>query len=67
MNRYEHIVATQNRVEQTVPIQVIAPATTSQAQMLERRTCRANVSYADEHTVETTITNTWTAGTRRRK
>jgi prepilin-type N-terminal cleavage/methylation domain-containing protein/prepilin-type processing-associated H-X9-DG protein len=44
------------------PIQVIAPGTTSQAQMLERHNNRANVAYADGHTAETTFTNSWTAG-----
>jgi prepilin-type N-terminal cleavage/methylation domain-containing protein/prepilin-type processing-associated H-X9-DG protein len=44
------------------PVQVIAPGTTSQAQLLERHNHRANVSYADGHTAETTFTNSWTAG-----
>ena len=44
------------------PIQVIAPGTTSQAQMLERHNRRANAGYADGHTEETTFTNSWTAG-----
>jgi prepilin-type N-terminal cleavage/methylation domain-containing protein/prepilin-type processing-associated H-X9-DG protein len=44
------------------PIQVIAPGVTSQAQLLERHNHRANVSYADGHTAETTFTNSWTAG-----
>jgi len=44
------------------PIQVIAPGTTSQAQMLERHNRRANVSYADGHTAATTFTNSWNAG-----
>jgi prepilin-type N-terminal cleavage/methylation domain-containing protein/prepilin-type processing-associated H-X9-DG protein len=44
------------------PIQVIAPGTTSQAQLLERHNRRANVNYADGHTAESTFTNTWTAG-----
>jgi len=44
------------------PIQVIAPGTTTQAQLLERHNRRANVSYADGHTAETTFTNSWTAG-----
>jgi prepilin-type N-terminal cleavage/methylation domain-containing protein/prepilin-type processing-associated H-X9-DG protein len=44
------------------PIQVIAPGTTSQAQMLQRHNNRANVGYADGHTEETTFTNSWTAG-----
>ena len=44
------------------PIQVIAPGTTSQAQLLERHNRHANVNYADGHTAQTTFTNTWTAG-----
>jgi prepilin-type N-terminal cleavage/methylation domain-containing protein/prepilin-type processing-associated H-X9-DG protein len=44
------------------PIQVIAPGTTSQAQLLERHNRRANAGYADGHTEETTFTNSWTAG-----
>jgi prepilin-type N-terminal cleavage/methylation domain-containing protein/prepilin-type processing-associated H-X9-DG protein len=44
------------------PIQVIAPGTTSQAQLLERHNRRANVGYADGHTAATTFTNSWTAG-----
>ena len=44
------------------PIQAIAPGTTSQAQLLERHNRRANVSYSDGHTAETTFTNSWTAG-----
>jgi prepilin-type N-terminal cleavage/methylation domain-containing protein/prepilin-type processing-associated H-X9-DG protein len=44
------------------PIQVIAPGTTTQAQMLERHNRRANVGYADGHSAETTFTNSWTAG-----
>jgi len=44
------------------PIQIIAPGTTSQAQMLERHKFRANVGYADGHTEETTFTNSWNAG-----
>jgi prepilin-type N-terminal cleavage/methylation domain-containing protein/prepilin-type processing-associated H-X9-DG protein len=44
------------------PMQVIAPGTTTQAQMLERHHGRANVSYADGHTENTTFTNTWTLG-----
>jgi len=44
------------------PIQVIAPGTITQAQMLERHDGRANVSYADGHSAETTFTNSWTAG-----
>ena len=42
------------------PIQVIAPGTTTQAQMLERHNGRANVGYADGHSAETTFTNSWT-------
>jgi prepilin-type N-terminal cleavage/methylation domain-containing protein/prepilin-type processing-associated H-X9-DG protein len=41
------------------PIQVIAPGTTTQAQMLERHNNRANVGYADGHSAESTFTNTW--------
>ncbi len=48
------------------PIQVIAPGTTSQAQMLERHNRRANAGYADGHTAETTFTNSWTDGQWRR-
>ena len=44
------------------PMQVIAPGTTTQAQMLERHNNRANVGYADGHSAETTFTNSWTAG-----
>jgi prepilin-type N-terminal cleavage/methylation domain-containing protein/prepilin-type processing-associated H-X9-DG protein len=44
------------------PIQVIAPGTTTQAQMLERHNNRANVGYEDGHSAETTFTNSWTAG-----
>jgi prepilin-type N-terminal cleavage/methylation domain-containing protein/prepilin-type processing-associated H-X9-DG protein len=44
------------------PIQAIAPGTTTQAEMLERHNGRANVSYADGHTAETTFTNSWTTG-----
>jgi prepilin-type N-terminal cleavage/methylation domain-containing protein/prepilin-type processing-associated H-X9-DG protein len=44
------------------PIQVIAPGTTTQSQMLERHNKRANVGYADGHTEETTFTNSWVAG-----
>jgi prepilin-type N-terminal cleavage/methylation domain-containing protein/prepilin-type processing-associated H-X9-DG protein len=44
------------------PIQAISPGTTSQAQLLERHNRRANVSYADGHTAQTTFTNSWTAG-----
>ena len=44
------------------PIQVIAPGTTSQAQMLERHKNRANVAYADGHSEETTFTNSWVNG-----
>jgi prepilin-type N-terminal cleavage/methylation domain-containing protein/prepilin-type processing-associated H-X9-DG protein len=44
------------------PIQVIAPGTTSQAQMLERHKSRANVAYADGHSEETTFTNSWVSG-----
>jgi prepilin-type N-terminal cleavage/methylation domain-containing protein/prepilin-type processing-associated H-X9-DG protein len=44
------------------PIQVIAPGTTSQAQLLERHDHRANTGYADGHTEEITFTNSWTAG-----
>jgi len=44
------------------PIQVIAPGTTTQAQMLERHNRRANVGYTDGHTAETTFTNSWIAG-----
>jgi prepilin-type N-terminal cleavage/methylation domain-containing protein/prepilin-type processing-associated H-X9-DG protein len=48
------------------PIQVIAPGTTSQAQLLERHNRRANVGYADGHTEQTTFTNSWNAGQWRR-
>jgi prepilin-type processing-associated H-X9-DG protein len=49
------------------PIQVIAPGTTSQAQMLERHNrSGANVSYADGHTEGTTFTDSWNAGQWRR-
>jgi prepilin-type N-terminal cleavage/methylation domain-containing protein/prepilin-type processing-associated H-X9-DG protein len=41
------------------PIQVISPGTTSQAQLLERHNKRANISYADGHTEQTTFTNSW--------
>lgn len=44
------------------PIQVIAPGTTTQAQMLERHKNRANVAYADGHSEETTFTNSWVNG-----
>jgi prepilin-type N-terminal cleavage/methylation domain-containing protein/prepilin-type processing-associated H-X9-DG protein len=44
------------------PMQVIAPGTTTQSQMLERHKNRANVAYADGHSEETTFTNSWTAG-----
>jgi len=44
------------------PMQIIAPGSTTQAQMLERHSNRANVGYADGHTEETTFTNSWTAG-----
>jgi prepilin-type N-terminal cleavage/methylation domain-containing protein/prepilin-type processing-associated H-X9-DG protein len=43
------------------PIQVIAPGTTTQAQMLERHNRRANVGYADGHSEQTTFTNSWDA------
>jgi prepilin-type N-terminal cleavage/methylation domain-containing protein/prepilin-type processing-associated H-X9-DG protein len=43
------------------PIQVIAPGTTTQAQMLERHNRRANVGYADGHSEKTTFTNSWDA------
>ena len=49
------------------PIQVIAPGTTSQAQMLERHNNRANVGYLDGHTDVTTFTNSWVAGQWQRK
>jgi prepilin-type N-terminal cleavage/methylation domain-containing protein/prepilin-type processing-associated H-X9-DG protein len=48
------------------PIQVIAPGTTSQAQMLERHNRRANVGYSDGHTERTTFTNSWNQGQWRR-
>jgi len=48
------------------PIQVIAPGVTSQAQLLERHNRRANVSYADGHTDQTTFTNSWVNGQWRR-
>lgn len=44
------------------PMQIIAPGTTTQAQMLERHSNRANVGYSDGHTGLTTFTNSWTAG-----
>ena len=44
------------------PIQVIAPGTATQAQMLERHNSRANVGFADGHTDQTTFTNSWSAG-----
>jgi prepilin-type N-terminal cleavage/methylation domain-containing protein/prepilin-type processing-associated H-X9-DG protein len=44
------------------PIQIIAPGTTTQAQLLERHNRRANVGYADGHTEQTTFTNSWNAG-----
>ncbi len=44
------------------PIQIIAPGTTTQAQLLERHNNRANVGYGDGHSEETTFTNTWVAG-----
>lgn len=44
------------------PIQVIAPGTTTQAQMLERHDRRANIGYADGHTEQNTFSNTWANG-----
>lgn len=44
------------------PIQIIAPGTTTQSQLLERHNRRANIGYADGHTEESTFTNTWNAG-----
>ncbi len=44
------------------PMQVIAPGTTTQAELLERHNGRANASYADGHSEQTTFTNSWTAG-----
>jgi prepilin-type processing-associated H-X9-DG protein/prepilin-type N-terminal cleavage/methylation domain-containing protein len=43
------------------PMQVIAPGTITQSQMLERHNGRANVSYADGHSAEITFTNSWTS------
>ncbi len=44
------------------PIQVIAPGTTSQAQMLERHDRRANIGYADGHAEQNTFSNAWATG-----
>jgi prepilin-type N-terminal cleavage/methylation domain-containing protein/prepilin-type processing-associated H-X9-DG protein len=44
------------------PIQVIAPGTTSQAQLLERHDQLANVGYSDGHVAEINFTNSWVAG-----
>ena len=44
------------------PMQIIAPGTTTQSQLLERHNSRANIGYADGHSEESTFTNTWNAG-----
>ncbi len=44
------------------PMQVIAPGTTTQAQMLERHGNRTNAGYGDGHAEVTTFTNSWVAG-----
>lgn len=44
------------------PMQIIAPGTTTQSQLLERHSNRANVGYGDGHAEVTTFTNSWTAG-----
>lgn len=44
------------------PMQIIAPGTTTQSQLLERHNRRANIGYADGHTEESTFTNTWNTG-----
>ena len=62
------IVADAGRADNTpsrggsYPIQVIAPGTTTQAQLLERHKNRANIGYADGHTDQSTFTNSWTLG-----
>jgi prepilin-type processing-associated H-X9-DG protein len=48
------------------PMQVIAPGTVAQAQLLERHNRRANAGYADGHTQQTTFTNSWAGGQWRR-
>jgi prepilin-type N-terminal cleavage/methylation domain-containing protein/prepilin-type processing-associated H-X9-DG protein len=44
------------------PMQIIAPGTITQAQLLERHNQRANVGYEDGHGGEINFTNTWTLG-----
>jgi prepilin-type N-terminal cleavage/methylation domain-containing protein/prepilin-type processing-associated H-X9-DG protein len=44
------------------PMQVIAPGTTSQSQLLERHDRRANLGYSDGHTEQNTFSNSWAAG-----
>jgi len=41
------------------PMQIIAPGTITQSQMLQRHNNHANVGYGDGHSEETTFTNTW--------